>query len=339
MKLKIKSNQKSKLKSFKGALKAKGLKCRTVPSYSYSRGGKLVVVPAHERCYSKTKAGKVPSRSKKGVSNPTREVIDEDVDLEAKIAEAKKAKKGTLEMYENDAERELLRNEIEQKFFEGREPGEKKVIYMMGGAPANGKSTYLESDVSEVPLDSAMAIDSDQIKQSIPEYGYLQKKKDMEAAAFVHEESSMLSKRVLSRAIDEGHEAILDGVGDGSYEKLKGKVSDMKRNGHQVVANYVSLDADLSLKLALSRAKKTGRMVPAKYIKDTNRDISRIVTKALEEKLFDKFSLWDTNQQGNPRQVIEFADGKVVSVNKELWSRFLAKGGSANVKKYNDLFD
>lgn len=258
--------------------------------------------------------------------------------VEENIKSARSQKLDTLGFHGNNPERQKLHKEIEDKIFSG-EKTKNKVFYMTGGAPANGKSTYLESEFSAVPKKGIVEIDSDAIKGGLPEYNYLLKKKDRGAAAFVHEESSALSKKFVKRSISEGNDTLLDGVGDGGYEKLKSKIAGYKANGHKVNANYVTLDTELSVKIARARAKKTGRYVPISYVRAMNKEVSRIVPKALKDNLFDKFSLWDTNTQGKPREIIRHENGKTKVVNKELWNKFLAKGGKRNVSSYSGAFD
>ena len=100
----------------------------------------------------------------------------------------------------------------------------------------------------------------------------------------------------------------------------------MKSNGHRVSADYVTLDTDLSLKLADMRFKKTGRLVPPEYIKEVNQTIPRILPTAIKNGLFDDLRLWDTNINGVPRLVAEYKEGVFTILDKPLWKRFIDKG-------------
>lgn len=287
------------------------------------------------------------SRIKENLLNENKSTLgetgdDEDIYTDEEIEENLKSMRGsksdTLEFYEGDEKRELLHQEIEKDVFSGTAT-KNKIFYMTGGAPANGKSTYLESEFSEIP-ENIIEIDSDFIKSKLPDYNKLIETKSWKsAAATVHEESSALSKEFLAKSLDEDYDTLLDGVGDGGYDSFKKKVEGYKSNGHKVVANYTTLDTELSVKIAKSRAEKTKRYVPIAYVRAMNRDVPRMVPRAINDGLYDKFTLWDTNIQGTPRQVIKFENGKVVSVNKKLWIKFLQKGGSRNVSRYSDLFD
>ena len=119
---------------------------------------------------------------------------------------------------------------------------------------------------------------------------------------------------------------VIDGVNDGSYEKVSEKISKIREmSGKRIRADYVSLDTDLSLKLARLRAEKTGRVVPESYIRSCNSEISKLIPKAVEGGVFDELYLWDTNINGTPRLVLEMVDGKLRMASKELYKSFLNK--------------
>lgn len=202
-------------------------------------------------------------------------------------------------------------------------------VYMLGGAPANGKSTLVDSGLLPHPKGS-LVVDSDKIKSMIPEYKKMIESGDKSliaaAANFVHEESSLIGKRIQKEAFSRGITTVLDGVNDGSFEKVTEKVSKIRElSGKRIRADYVSLDTDLSLKLATIRAEKTGRVVPESYIRSCNSDISKLIPKALEHGIFDELYLWDTNINGTPRLVLKMIDGELSIESKKLYKSFLSK--------------
>lgn len=223
-----------------------------------------------------------------------------------------------------DPERLQLHEEIREKLQGGVTPEENKVAYMMGGAPANGKSSVIKAGFVDIP-ENLVEIDSDGIKQLLPEYQLMVENNDRAAAAFAHEESSYLSKQISWNSRDKGLNFLLDGTGDGTYEKLVGKVEKMRAKGHRVVANYVSLDTDLSLKIAKIRAEATGREVPEEYIKYVNSQIPVVIEKGIEDKLWDELYLYDTNVKDKPRLILKMIDGVLDMEDAELYENFLKK--------------
>lgn len=202
-------------------------------------------------------------------------------------------------------------------------------VYMLGGAPANGKSTLVDSGLLPHP-EGSLVIDPDKVKSMIPEYQKMISSGDKSlvaaAANFVHEESSLIGKRIQKEAFRRGVATVIDGVNDGSFEKVSEKISKIREmSGKRIRADYVSLDTDLSLKLARLRAEKTGRVVPESYIRSCNSEISKLIPKAVEGGVFDELYLWDTNINGTPRLVLEMVDGKLRMASKELYKSFLNK--------------
>lgn len=224
--------------------------------------------------------------------------------------------------------RQALQDRIIQNYTKGY-TATSDTIYMLGGAPANGKSTLVDSGLLPHPK-GAMVVDADKVKGMIPEYRNMLKSQDKDliraAANFVHEESSMLGKRIQKHAFDKDIAMVIDGVNDGSYEKVSDRVFNMrKQTGKRVRADYVSLDTDLSIKLAQIRAEKTGREVPLKFIKDNNREISRLIPKLIDGKVFDELYLWDTNINGTPRLILSQINGVLKIEDMALYERFLKK--------------
>lgn len=202
-------------------------------------------------------------------------------------------------------------------------------VYMLGGAPANGKSTLVDSGLLPHPK-GALVIDPDKVKSMIPEYQKMITSGDKTliaaAANFVHEESSLLGKRIQREAFNRGVATIVDGVNDGSFEKVAEKVSKIREmSGKRIRADYVSLDTDLSLKLAQLRAEKTGRVVPESYIRSCNSEISKIIPKAVKNAVFDELYLWDTNINGTPRLILKMIDGELSIESRKLYESFLDK--------------
>ena len=224
--------------------------------------------------------------------------------------------------------RKILHEKIINNYLSA-EKVESDKVYMLGGAPANGKSTVVDSGLLPHPKGS-LIIDPDKIKGMIPEYKKMLasgNKSIIKAAAnFVHEESSMLGKEIQRRAFMQNYGTIIDGVNDGKFEKVTVKVAEIRKlSSKPIRADYVSLDSDLSVKLATIRAEKTGRDVPLKYVKDMNQEVSKLVPKLIKNNTFDELYLWDTNANGKPRLILKQVNGKLDIIDQDLYDRFLKK--------------
>lgn len=222
-----------------------------------------------------------------------------------------------------------LQNQIISEYLKGYNV-RSDTVYMLGGATANGKSTLVESGLLPHPK-GALVIDSDKVKAMIPEYKAMLESKDKNlinaAANFVHEESSEIAKTIQENAMSRGLATVLDGINNGSADKVAEKVAIIRAQsgGKRIRADYVSLDTELSFKLAEARARKTGRDVPQKVIAKSNRGVSAMMPEVIERKLFDELYLWDTNVNGTPRLILKQIDGVLTIENRELYNRFLKK--------------
>lgn len=190
-------------------------------------------------------------------------------------------------------ERELLHQSIIDKHFRGiKKPEGQPVFTVMGGGSAAGKSTMINKGAATLPKGSVM-VDSDAIKSMLPEYdGFIKAGKVSKAAAYVHEESSALAKRIMSIANKGGFNVVLDGTGDGSVSSLTKKIMNARKAGLRVEGVYATVPTDVAVKRSMARAKKTGREVPLEIIKGTHRNVSKVLPQCAE--LFDDVKLFDT---------------------------------------------
>jgi predicted ABC-type ATPase len=222
-------------------------------------------------------------------------------------------------------ERQKLHAKIVDSFFEGKTPVDKPQSFMMGGGPASGKSTVVDQGFVKHPK-NIVNVDSDAIKAQLPEYRAKIRASSKDGAAFAHEESSYLSKVVMAKSVKDKYNTNLDGTGDSGMDKLRKKVGQMRAAGAPVKADYMTMDTDLSWKIAEMRGGKTGRHVPETVVRNTHKTVSQVLPTAMKEGLFDKVTLWDNNVKGKPVKVASGAGKKMVIHDKKLWADFIKKG-------------
>lgn len=205
----------------------------------------------------------------------------------------------------------------------------------MGGGPASGKSTAVEAGMVAVPSQStAVHVDPDAIKGSLPEYRAMARAGDPSLAGFAHEESSDLSKRMMREAKQRGLDILLDGTGDSSLESLSKKVKPLQEAGYKVEAHYMTLPTELSVELAAKRGQKMldipgatiGRVVPASIVRNTHANVSTVLRQAIEADLFDSVELIDNIDQKKPKRVVSKKKGqKHVMEDAAAWDAFMNK--------------
>lgn len=202
-----------------------------------------------------------------------------------------------------ETERHALHRSILHTILHRRNYSKNKRIYMLGGAPANGKSAFIRSGIVKYP-ENALKIDPDETKMLLPEYGYMLGIREPSAADLVHEESSCLSKKLRQAAIADGLDLLLDGIVNESLEKRIKDVEALKSNGHTIRIDYVTLDTPLSIRLAKNRYKRTGRRVPEAFIRKMSRNLAVLIPQLIDLQLFDELYLWDTNIAAKLRLIL-----------------------------------
>jgi predicted ABC-type ATPase len=208
--------------------------------------------------------------------------------------------------FEFSEERQALHEQIIDELVSGVPKSENPTLYMLGGGPASGKSTFLNSGATDVPSgSSAVQINADTIKERLPEYERMVKGPDSDffnAAQFSHEESSMLAKEVQRRAIALGKDIVLDGTGDSAIGKLASKVEQARQQGYTVKATYVTIPTETAVERANKRALgSSARYVPSEIVRETHRAVSDTFDLALKGNLFDSVTLWDNTTKGAPK--------------------------------------
>ena len=223
-------------------------------------------------------------------------------------------------------ERAAMHDEVVADALAGVPKSDNPTLYMMGGGPAAGKSSIINSGAVSHPENHVMA-NPDTFKEDIPEYRAGLASGNMEAAAQAHEESSDLNVRVMGAAAAGGHDTVWDGTGDSSIEKLEQKVTAFKSKGFEIQADYVTCDTEAAVARATARAAKTGRQVPEKDIRDTHAKVSKIWPEAVKRGLFDRTTLYDTNAGGKPVRIASAKGTSLTIHDQAAYDRFLAKAG------------
>ena len=195
--------------------------------------------------------------------------------------------------------------------------------FFLGGAPATGKSSLEKSGQVTYP-EGILRIDPDGIKAELPEYKLMSDNKMEKAASLVHEESSKITKDVVNNAASNKLDAVIDTVGDGSFEKVAEKAQQQRDAGKRVVAHYVTTDVETSLSREADRAQRTGRKVPEDYVRSMHKEISTIFPKLAANNTFNELHLYDNNG-ASPKLIYSKKDGKETILDNAKYQKFLDK--------------
>jgi len=160
-------------------------------------------------------------------------------------------------------ERQALHAEIIQRFIspervERAKPkdGEKPTFTVLGGRGGSGKS-WFEGNVYDP--ETAVVLDSDEIKKMLPEYkGW--------NAAEVHEESGEIFDQITELAKENGVNLVHDATMKNPV-KAKALVEGFKKDGYRIEAHYMHLPRQEAAKRAVDRfLGPTGRYVPPNIV-------------------------------------------------------------------------
>jgi predicted ABC-type ATPase len=240
------------------------------------------------------------------------------------------AKTGTWD----PARRSAVHEPIIAPWFEGKEPvqGRKPVATFFGGGPAAGKSSTLKSP------DTAVFVAADEAKQQLPEWKPALAAGDNGIAARVHDESNVIAKTAMTRAVRGNYDVTLDGTGDSSYDKLAKKVQEARDAGYHTSGRYVTIPTEEAVKREQVRQAETGRGVPTEVVAAKHAAVSQIFPQAAARGLYHDIELWDNSGgRGVPAKLIAKGKGTDLTVlDQAAYDRFLAKGKGAPVKAAAD---
>ncbi len=147
--------------------------------------------------------------------------------------------------------------------------GKREAIVLAGGG-GTGKSTILRTLYGDLKSNrSHVWVDADEAKEFIPEYQILRAADDYEAASIAHEESSHMSKQLISEAIKNKQNVVIDGAlsNPGKAEKL---YHELKQNGYKVRLVLVDADYDTALMRAHNRSERSKRAVDPAILRHAN---------------------------------------------------------------------
>lgn len=231
-------------------------------------------------------------------------------------------------------ERAALHIQIVEEATRGIPASNDPTFHMLGGGPASGKTTAIESGLAEVPgKGEAVQINADDIKEKFSTYERMRFSADdndfFNAASFSHEESSLLAKTIQERALANGQDVVLDGTGDSKFAKLEKKIKEARDAGYKVNAVYATIPISEAIKRSNKRSLRLDgrRFVPEDIITGTHRDISAVFPEAVREGLFDTVKLIDNTILNESVLVAEAVGSQLTIKDTKLWNEFLGKAG------------
>lgn len=211
-------------------------------------------------------------------------------------------------------------------------------LEFMGGGGGSGKGHTIKTGVVKVPdKQSALHVDSDEIKLKFPEFKKIAASKDeavaKTAANYVHEESSIVAQMLLKVATERGLHIVMDGVAS-DPKKIGEEVARAKANGYKTKAHYVSAPTEVAVKDNYSRFYENKniserRMVPEEVIRKAHRDVSANFMELA--KLYDEVEVVTNDRVTAPKRIAyKDKSGKIVATDPKAFQEFLDKAKEAS---------
>lgn len=171
--------------------------------------------------------------------------------------------------------------------------GEQPTLVVLGGRGGSGKSWFSQSDRSPINASKFLYLNSDDIKEALPEYkGW--------NAALVHEESTDILSRADNFARRSGLNVIFDATmrSPGTMARL---INEYRAAGYKIEGYYMHTAPQVSAVRAASRFMKTGRYVPPKYVLESTTNEKTF--DGLRGQL-DRWEVYDNNTSHGPIRVV-----------------------------------
>ena len=228
------------------------------------------------------------------------------------------------------AERRQLQQELQDSAFVGKKVavGKPQALFTAGGG-ASGKSQLLfEVDGKMLNLeqikarDDFIVVDPDAIKTMLPEYKQLVGK-DIYAAAGVHEESSVIAKRIIAEAESKGYNVVIDTTASGDTFMRKLITADQK--GYEVQVSFVSVPKNDAIYRSIYRGQEKGRFVPVKSLEKAHAGASVQLDTYISADFIKAVRVHE-NSANDGRLIAESHYGKVDYIDKPMYEKVIAKG-------------
>lgn len=196
-----------------------------------------------------------------------------------------------IKIYEE--ERKTLHQLIIKRKTANSESKEPASAVLTAGGSGAGKSFFVEEYFLKSEDEEYVLIDSDNIKEELPEYVELIAQGNLDAADIVHGESGDIADLLLNFCIENQYSFIYDGTMS-KYEKYVDLIAKLRDHNFSVAGLYVDIDVEVALERARVRAANTGRAVPEKVIRETNAK-SAPTFHSLYKKM--DYALWFNNSK------------------------------------------
>lgn len=175
------------------------------------------------------------------------------------------------------------------------QPSDTPTATFMMGAPASGKSGFVKR--MQQTEAEALVIETDKLKDGLPEYRLMLDKDISHASDYVHQEARDIADLLRDTALARRLPVIVDR--SGASARYVDTVRHIEAKGYttKVVGAFVD-DTDLLLRRAHERFLRTERQVPENVIREQVNMVARNALDFIEDpRLIDRIEMYDTTSR------------------------------------------
>lgn len=187
-----------------------------------------------------------------------------------------------------------VHDKIFSNAFDGKIPQSNPKVTLLVGGPGSGKSFVYETALKSSDNNSVY-LNSDDVKEQLPEYSDYLKKDFKSAAAKVHEESSDVYHAMVKKGFEQGYNLVLDATFSNKDKSVK-IINQLKDKGYSIEVVGVVVDPSKTQYSATKRAYEQKRYVPGTIVKNANYGARQTMKYLLTNKdIVDSIHIYDNN--------------------------------------------
>lgn len=206
------------------------------------------------------------------------------------------------------ADRVANANQFAQSVVAGKMPpvGRKPIAYILGGGTGVGKTTVADQIIGKDL--NAVDINADKSKIPITEYTYLKIVDPLNAAHLVHDESKMITEKVLAKTIARRLDFTYDSTTSGTGGPAL--IHELYKKGYDVRAVFVDIPVSMAIQRAAlrttdsTRPENLGRVVPEGVIRTTHQGSSSNFFEIKNSPELTSIQLYDNSVQHAPPTLV-----------------------------------
>ncbi|MBC1890110.1 AAA family ATPase [Listeria booriae] len=217
--------------------------------------------------------------------------------------------------------RRQLHEAIARHFLSGAQ-SQGMIAIILGGGSGAGK-TSVATDI--IGTKGFVVVDSDAIKEHIPEYSKFMQQHISTASDLVHEESTDIAKNLLHTAIQSRLSLIYDGT-FANHNKYKRLISQLKQKQYTIQLIIIDVDISVAKRRVKARFAENQRYVPEEVVQKTNSAVAKNFI-ALKDSV-DEYLILDNSLNGTSPTIIARKDKGCPPIvfNDYAYHFFLKKG-------------